>query len=288
MKVLLFGASGQVGREFVQGWQRHPGEIQLTAPTRSQVDLSRPDQIRNLIHALHPQVVINAAAYTAVDQAESDPDTALTINATAPAAIAEACRQIDARLIHYSTDYVFDGSKRSPYVETDAVAPLNVYGQTKLKGDHGIMASGARHVILRVGWVYSPFGKNFFLNMLKRAYSGTTLRIVNDQFGVPTSADAIAAVTTQLLDFPEVEGLYHYAPLGQCSWFEFAQQIMQTAGVHASIVPIVTSEYPTPARRPVYSIMSSVKLRRTLPIVDETWQEQLERNVSRLPASVQA
>lgn len=288
MKVLLFGASGQVGKEFVEQWQRRPGAIQLTAPRRSQVDLSRPDQIRNLIDALHPHVVINAAAYTAVDQAESDPDTALMINATAPAAIAEACRSIDARLIHFSTDYVFDGSKHSPYIETDAVAPLNVYGQTKLKGDQGITASGARHVILRVGWVYSPFGKNFFLNMLGRARGGTALRIVDDQIGVPTGADAIAAVTTQLLQHPDLEGLFHYSPAGQCSWFEFAREIMRAAGVHASLTPIKTSEYPTPARRPAYSVMSSAKLRSALRLAAEPWQEQLERNVSRLPASVQA
>ena len=287
MKVLLFGASGQVGREFVQGWQRRPGAVQLSAPRRSEVDLSRPDQIRNLILALQPHVVINAAAYTAVDQAESDPDAALMINAAAPAAIAEACRQIDARLIHFSTDYVFDGAKGTPYVEADTPDPLNVYGRSKLKGDHGIIASRARHLILRVGWIYSPFGKNFFLNILRRARAGTALRIVNDQIGVPTSADAIAGIAAQLLERPDLEGLFHYAPAGRCSWFEFAQQIVATADVTAQITPIPTSDYPTPAKRPAYSVMSSARLRGVLPVADETWEEQLERNVARMAASVQ-
>ena len=287
MKVLLFGASGQVGREFVQGWQRRPGTIQLTAPRRSEVDLSQPDQIRNLIFALQPHAVINAAAYTAVDQAESNPDPALMINAGAPAAIAESCRQIDARLIHFSTDYVFDGAKGAPYVESDTPNPLNVYGRTKLKGDHGVIASGARHTILRVGWIYSPIRKNFFLNILRRARAGTALRIVNDQIGVPTSADAIAAITAQLLERPDLEGLFHYAPAGRCSWFDFAQQIVTAAEVPAQITPIPTSDYPTPAKRPAYSVMSSAKLRGVLPIADETWEEQLERNVARIAASVQ-
>lgn len=287
MKVLLFGASGQLGREFVQRWQRSPGAMQLTAPTRAQVDLSRPDQIRNLIFALQPHIVINAAAYTAVDQAESDPDAALMINAAAPAAIAEACRQIDARLIHFSTDYVFDGAKGTPYVESDAANPLNVYGRTKLKGDHGVVASGARHTILRVGWVYSPFGRNFFLNMLRRARAGMPLRIVDDQIGVPTSADAIAAVAAQLVDRPDLEGLFHYAPAGRCSWFEFVQQIVVSAEVDAQITPIPTSDYPTPAKRPAYSVMSSAKLRGALPLADESWEEQLERNVACMAASVQ-
>lgn len=287
MKVLLFGASGQVGREFVQRWQRRPGAIQLTAPTRAQVDLGHPDQIRNLVLALQPHAVINAAAYTAVDQAETDADAALMINAAAPAAIAEACRQIDARLIHFSTDYVFDGAKGAPYVETDTPNPLNVYGRTKLKGDHGVIASGARHLILRVGWVYSPFGRNFFLNMLRRARAGTALRIVNDQIGVPTSADAIATITRQLLDFPDLAGLFHYAPAGRCSWYDFARQIVATAEVDAQITPIPTSDYPTPAKRPAYSVMSSAKLRGVLPLADESWEEQLERNVDRMAASVQ-
>ena len=287
MKVLLFGASGQVGREFVQGWQRRPGAVQLTAPRRSEVDLSRPGEIRNLILALQPHIVINAAAYTAVDQAESDPEAALMVNAAAPAAISDACRQIDARLIHFSTDYVFDGAKGAPYVESDAANPLNVYGRTKLKGDHGVIASGARHTILRVGWVYSPFGRNFFLNMLRRARAGTALRIVNDQIGVPTSADAIAAIAAQLLERPDLEGLFHYAPAGRCSWFDFAQQIVAAAEVTAQITPIPTSEYPTPAKRPTYSVMSSAKLRGALPLADESWEEQLERNVARAAASVQ-
>lgn len=287
MKVLLFGASGQVGREFVERWQRRPGAIQLTAPRRSQVDLGQPDQIRNLIFALQPHVVINAAAYTAVDQAESDADAALMINAAAPAAIAESCCRIDARLIHFSTDYVFDGTKGALYVETDAPAPLNVYGRTKLQGDHGIIASGARHTILRVGWVYSPFGRNFFLNILRRARAGTPLRIVDDQIGVPTSADAIAAIAAQLVERPDLEGLFHYAPAGRCSWFGFAQQIVASAEVNAQIMPIPTSDYPTPAKRPGYSVMSSAKLRGVLPLADESWEEQLGRNVARMAASVQ-
>jgi dTDP-4-dehydrorhamnose reductase len=143
-------------------------------------------------------------------------------------------------------------------------------------------------VILRVGWVYSPFGKNFFLNMLRRAREGTALRIVNDQIGVPTSADSIAAVTAQVLHAPDLAGLFHYAPSGQCSWFEFTQLIMRTAGVRASVDPITTAEYPTPARRPAYSVLDSEKLRAALPIANESWEEQLERNVARVHASVQA
>jgi dTDP-4-dehydrorhamnose reductase len=286
MKVLLFGASGQLGRELTLALQ-DDAHVELLAADRAQADFADLQALRQAVEESRAEVVINAAAYTAVDQAESEAEAALTINGAAPAAIAEACRQSDTRLIHYSTDYVFDGAKRAPYVETDAVAPLNVYGKTKFKGDQGVISSGARHVIVRVGWVYSPFGRNFFLNVLRRARAGTALRIVDDQIGIPTSADAIAAVTAQILHRPDLEGLYHYAPAGQCSWYEFARQIVARAEINAQITPIATSEYPTPAKRPVNSVMSSAKLRSALPIADESWEEQLERNVERLAASVQ-
>jgi dTDP-4-dehydrorhamnose reductase len=287
MKVLLFGASGQVGRELTLALQDEP-QVELLTVVRAQADLLDVKAVHDAVIKSRADAVINAAAYTAVDQAESNADTAMMINGAAPAAIAEACRQIDARLIHYSTDYVFDGEKRLPYVESDAVSPLNVYGKTKLRGDQGITASGVRHVILRVGWVYSPFGRNFFLNILRRAQAGTPLRIVNDQIGVPTAADAIATVTRQLLNEPALEGLFHYAPSGVCSWFEFTQQIMRCVDLETNITPIRSAEYPTPARRPAYSVMSSAKLSSLLPVKAESWQEQLERNVSRLTASVQA
>jgi dTDP-4-dehydrorhamnose reductase len=287
MKVLLLGASGQLGRELMLALQADK-RVGLQVPDRAQVDFLDPSTVRDAIRVSGADVVINAAAYTAVDRAESEPELARAINAVAPGVIAEMCKQTGARLIHYSTDYVFDGTKRAPYVESDPVAPLNVYGQTKLEGDQAVHSSGARHVILRVGWVYSPFGKNFFLNMLRRAREGTALRIVNDQIGVPTSADSIAAVTAQVLHAPDLAGLFHYAPSGQCSWFEFTQLIMRTAGVRASVDPITTAEYPTPARRPAYSVLDSEKLRAALPIANESWEEQLERNVARVHASVQA
>jgi len=286
MKVLLFGASGQLGRELTLLLREH-AHVELLALDRAQVDFADLQALRAAVLENRPHTVINAAAFTAVDLAESEPARAMTINGAAPAAIAEACRQSDARLIHYSTDYVFDGAKQTPYVETDLVAPLNVYGKTKLKGDQGIVASGARHLILRVGWVYSPFGKNFFLNMLRRARAGTPLRIVNDQIGVPTSAEAIAGATSAVLQAPDLEGLFHLAPAGQCSWFEFTQEIMAAAGISARISAITTAEYPTPARRPAYSVMSSAKLRAVLPLSAETWQEQLARTVSRLHASIE-
>jgi dTDP-4-dehydrorhamnose reductase len=286
MKVLLFGASGQVGRELALTLGDDV-RVELLTRDRAQSDFADLQAVRDAVIESHPHTVINAAAYTAVDQAEANAERAMTINGAAPAAIAEACRQIDARLIHYSTDYVFDGAKRVPYVEDDPVAPLNVYGQTKLKGDRGIVASGTRHVILRVGWVYSPFGKNFFLNILRRARAGTPLRIVHDQIGVPTSADSIAALTAQLLHRPDLNGLYHYAPAGQCSWFDFAQRIVERAEINAQITSIPTAEYPTPAKRPPYSVLSSDRLRSVVPVADEDWEAQLERNIARLAASVE-
>lgn len=287
MKVLLFGASGQLGTELTLALQEDP-DVELRGLDRAEVDFSEPAATAEAVRASNADVVINAAAYTAVDRAESEPERARAINGVAPGVIAEACKQIDARLMHYSTDYVFDGAKRSPYVETDPVAPLNVYGQTKLEGDQAIAASGARHLILRIGWVYSPFGRNFFLNMLRRAREGTALRIVDDQVGVPTSADSIARVTVQALRDPGLEGVFHYAPSGQCSWFEFTRRILELADVGASATPIPSVDYPTPARRPAYSVMSSAKLHSAIRLPRESWQDQLQRNVSRVHAPAQA
>ncbi len=266
MKILLSGSTGQVGYELVRSLQ---GLGEVVAVDRDRMDLSNLDQVRDVIQAVRPGLIVNPAAYTAVDKAETDSLLAHRINADAPAVMAREARALGAKLIHYSTDYVFDGSGSGPYRETDATGPINVYGQSKLAGEQAIAASGADHLILRTSWVYGMRGKNFLLTMMRLAREREQLRVVNDQHGAPTWSRTIADTTALILSQARVGGpdwwrqhggTYHLTSQGQTTWYGFTQAILAAADIQCNLVPIPSAEYPVPAARPVNSVMDCSKL----------------------------
>lgn len=297
MKILLLGANGQVGHELRRSLAAL-GEI--VATTRSGTlpdgvaceiaDFDRPETLAPLIERVAPDLVVNAAAYTAVDRAEDDRDAAFRANAQAPALLAEACASRGLKLIHYSTDYVFDGSAGRPYREEDATAPLGVYGASKLAGEEAIRASGADHLILRTAWVYGVRGSNFLLTMLRLGKDRDELRVVADQHGTPTSAALIADITALLAArHPQASGVLHLTAAGATSWCGFAQAIMTAAHErkllpHAvRVTPIETRDYPTRARRPAYSCLDTQRLRSFAGVELPAWPEALERVLDHIP-----
>lgn len=272
--ILLTGCSGQVGYELERSLQ---GLGQVVAVDRSRMDLADLDQVRRVIREVKPALIVNPAAYTAVDKAESEPELAHRINAEAPAVMAEEALKLGAALVHYSTDYVFPGNNPAARVETDATAPVNVYGASKLAGEQAIAASGVPHLIFRTSWVYGMRGKNFLLTMLKLARERDELRIVHDQHGAPTWSRTIADTTALVLAqaqggqpgaglprdsdwWREHSGIYHLSSQGQTTWHDFTQAILDEAGIACRLHPIASAEYPTPARRPAYSVLSSQRL----------------------------
>jgi len=290
-RVLVTGARGQVGTDLVR---LLAGEAEVVAHDRASLDLADPAAIVARVRESRPAVIVNAGAYTAVDRAESEPELARAVNATAPGVLAAEAKRAGALLIHYSTDYVFDGTKPSAYVETDATAPLSAYGRTKLEGEQAIAASGCDHVILRTSWVYAPHGKNFMLTMLRLAAEREELRIVSDQHGAPTSSLQLARATRAILADPAraraASGIYHATAAGETTWSEFAREIFTRwsklrAGFKAPrVVPIATAEYPTPAHRPANSVLSSAKLAATLGVRIPDWREGLDEALSGLAA----
>jgi dTDP-4-dehydrorhamnose reductase len=266
VKVLLTGSTGQVGYELARSLQ---GVGEVVAVDRGVMDLSDLDQVRDVIRRVKPGLIVNPAAYTAVDKAESEPELAYRINAEAPGVMAEEARALGAALVHYSTDYVFDGTQATPRVENDAVGPLNVYGASKLAGEQAIAAAGIPHLIFRTSWVYGMRGKNFLLTMLRLAKERDELRVVADQHGAPTWSRTIADTTAQVLSqahaggrewWEQNSGVYHLSAQGQTTWHEFTQAIVEEAGLSCQVLPITSADYPTPARRPQYSVMSSERL----------------------------
>ena len=288
MKILLVGKNGQVGWELARILTKL-GE--LTAIGRSDLDLTDAAKIRQTIRSTQPDVIINAAAYTAVDKAETESELAMAINGAVPGIMAAEAKKLNCTLIHYSTDYVFDGAKRSPYVESDSTNPLNVYGRSKLAGEQAIAASGAMHLIFRTSWVYSPRGSNFLLTVKRLLREKRELRIANDQIGSPTSAADIAEGTVRALKTflkepqlrrEQISGLYHLTAAGETSWYGFAEEILKGEGANLhSVIPklssISTAEYPTPARRPLYSVLSNQKLRQTFGFQLPPWKEGLKK-----------
>lgn len=266
MKILLTGASGQVGHALLRTL---PALGELIVPTRDQLDLLNHDQLRAVIRSERPDLIVNCAAYTAVDQAESDAEIAHRINAHAPAVIAAEAKLLDAGLVHFSTDYVFDGVKAGPYVETDIPNPLNVYGASKWAGEQAIALSGVKHLILRSSWVFGMYRHNFLLTILRLAQTRPELHIVADQTGVPTWSVTIAEITAAILSsitagdnwWTDYGGTYHLCSEGHTSWHGFAQAIVREAGLSCVVHPISSAEYRAPARRPSNSIMSAEKLR---------------------------
>ena len=294
MKFLLLGTYGQVGHELRRALAPL-GEVvcatrdgQLEGhPGCESADLDRPTTLGALVERIGPDVVVNAAAYTAVDRAEAASEAAFRVNAESPAALAAACASRDALLVHYSTDYVFDGTATRPYREEDPVAPLTEYGRSKLAGEVAIRGSGARHLVFRTAWVYADRGSNFMLTMLRLARERDELRVVADQTGTPTPAALIADVTASILSRPfERSGLWHLTAQGETTWHGFASAIVaraQARGLiaHAPrVVPIATADYPTPARRPAYSRLDCSRLERDFGIVLPEWRAALDAVLS--------
>lgn len=283
MKILITGKNGQVGWE-LQRTLAPLGEV--VAVDRQALDLTSPDAIRALIREIKPALIVNPAAYTAVDKAESEPELAMAVNGIAPGIMAEEAKKLGAAMIHYSTDYVFDGSHTAPYVETDTPCPINVYGRTKLAGEQAIQASGIPHLILRTSWVYGSRGKNFLLTVLRLAGERDELKIVDDQIGAPTSSRMIAEATAQIIaqtrgELTEASGLYHLTAGGQTSWHGFTAAILenrarQSGAAKPRLSPIPTSAYPLPAPRPHYSVMSNDKLRNTFGVAIPAWEIGLD------------
>jgi dTDP-4-dehydrorhamnose reductase len=299
IRVLVTGAGGQVGAATAR---MLAGLADVTAHDRASLDLSDASQLSARIREARPDVIVNAAAYTAVDRAESEPDRARAVNAVAPGIIAAEAKSLGALLVHFSTDYVFDGTKGEPYVEEDAPAPLGVYGRTKLDGERAVAQSGCAHVILRTAWVYGPTGKNFMLTMLRLAEKGGPLRVVSDQRGAPTTSTQLARAVAQLLGGVSIDpgsvdrvkasaGLYHATASGETTWHGFATAIYeerarrsQGAFTPPQVNAITTAEFPTPAKRPAYSVLSSAKLERTFGVRLGPWREGLVEAISVLAA----
>lgn len=285
--ILLFGRNGQLGNRL----QRLLGDrFRVAATDTSEVDFCNPDQVRESVHRYRPSLVINAAAYTAVDKAESDSDTAFAVNAEAPAAMAEAAAQTGAGLLHFSTDFVFDGNKATPYVEEDEARPLNVYGASKLAGEQHILDSDAHALIFRTSWLYGPTGNNFLLTMRRLLSERDELSVVDDQTGTPTSVLELAdLVTVGLPDSPsqfadycrQHRGLYHLSCEGQGTWFEFAAQIrsklVEDGTAVAELHAIPSSDYPTPAERPGYSLLDKSRFIAEFGRTPANWRADLDR-----------
>lgn len=281
LKILISGQQGQVSREL----QARLGDLaHLHVLGRDQLDLAHPEGIAEKVRAIAPDLIINAAAHTAVDQAESEPELAFAINATAPGVFAEEAKGLGIPLIHYSTDYVFDGSKAGAYSEDDATNPLGVYGQSKLAGEQAIAAVGGQHLILRTSWVYSTHGRNFLLTMQRLLQEKPELRVVADQIGAPTWAGTIADSTRQLIQHWQAGnagawGVYHLTAQGETSWFGFAQAIGEQLKAQgkpcANLLPIASSEYPTPARRPLNSRLDCSRLQREWNVSQPDWHQAL-------------
>lgn len=292
LRLMVTGTSGQVGFELLRSLAPL-GEI--IAVNRNGMELSDPDAIRRTLRDIRPDVLVNAAAWTAVDRAEAQPDAATAINAVAPGIMAEVCRRIDALLIHYSTDFVFDGHRAEPWTEDDATGPLNVYGATKLAGERAVAQVGGRHLVLRTSWVYSLRGHNFLRTMVRLAQRGVELRVVDDQFGSPTPAAALADLTAHLIDrhhaaerYRVLRGVYHASCAGRTNWHEFAVTLLgwlfarpaQRESLRfdrlPTVEPIPTGAYPLPARRPANSQLSLYKLNTDWGLTMPNWRTALE------------
>jgi dTDP-4-dehydrorhamnose reductase len=304
--ILLTGRGGQLGSELNR---LLPNLGEVISPDRSELDLRDPEKICRLMRDVQPQLVVNAAAYTAVDAAEADEASAQAVNAEAPQIFALEAKKLGALLVHFSTDYVFDGSKDTPYVESDCPNPLNAYGRTKLAGEEAIRDAGCAHLIFRTSWVYGTRGRNFLLTILRLATEREELKIVDDQTGAPTSAKDLAEATTTILKgifagatgangqlaFPKVTGTYHMTAAGHTTWYEFTKAILEeaaraprelswlTAATHgrpiisSRVLPISTQAFGLPARRPSYSVLSNACLLQTFGVTLAEWRTQLQR-----------
>jgi len=268
LRILLTGRNGQVGWELERAL---PALGEVVATDRKDLNLESAEAISKVIRKVKPKVVVNAAAYTGVDRAESDYDLAMRVNGIAPGVLADEAKRLGALLVHYSTDYIFGGETTSSYVETDTANPVNAYGLTKLEGEKRIAGSGCRYLTLRTSWVYAPRGRNFFLAMAKKIQAGDDVHVVNDQRGVPSEARFVAEMTLALLQ-NAAEGTFHVVPGGSTTWHGFATEIAKHLAPEKIIRPIASDEYPTPARRPRNSVLNSAKLAHRLGMLPADWR----------------
>lgn len=278
-RILLTGSKGQVGSAL----RLVLPQSALISSDRNTLNLANPDSIRNTVRDCKPTIIINAAAYTTVDRAETEADLAMAVNGVAPGILAEEAKRINATLIHYSTDYVFDGRKLTAYTETDTPNPLSIYGKTKLAGERAIQAVGAAHYILRTSWVYASEGTNFMNTILRLAHERPELRIVDDQIGAPTWARAVAEMTEKILTAgtDSQHGLYHFTAKGAVTWYGFARAILDKVQTISGVVPpkltpITTADYPLPARRPANSRLDTTRFNAAFDITPTPWQDLLE------------
>ncbi len=279
MKILLAGINGQLGQEL------HPMLVKLGDVTwvdRETLDLSQPEMIRQVMAEVKPDLIVNACAYTAVDKAESEPDLAMAVNGTGVGILAEEAHKLGARLIHVSTDYVFDGCQSHPYQETDPTNPIGVYGKSKLAGEQAIQQVGGDYIIVRTAWVYGVGGMgNFVKTMLRLGSSRDELRVVTDQVGSPTWTKDLAEAIVYMIQNSPASGIYHYTNSGVCSWYDFAIAIFEEATALGfplqvqRVVPITTAEYPTPAKRPAYSVLSHRKISAVMGTHPPHWRRSL-------------
>lgn len=286
--ILLFGAGGQLGQELVA--RATFRSVPLQALTRAEIDIADEAAVRGAIARARPSVIVNAAAYTKVDKAESEPDAARRANAIAPALLARAARAADAALVHISTDYVFDGSKTGAYTEADPVSPLGVYGRSKAEGEDAVRAALPRHLIVRTSWVYGAYGHNILKTVLRLAAERDELRFVADQRGCPTSthdlAEAILGIAPRLAAREPLSGTYHFAGTGATTWHGFVERVVAAqaafTGRRPRVTPITTADYPTPARRPANSELDSSLFAATFGIRAAPWERRVEATVTQL------
>ncbi len=283
MKILLFGANGQLGTELQRCW----GADEVVPITRTVCDLRDPHAISNTVRDVGPQIILNAAAYTAVDQAESERENCLAINGIAPGVMAAEAVRCGALLVHYSTDYVFDGTKDGAYDEADEANPRNQYGKSKLEGERSIRATRANYLIFRTSWIFSPHGKNFVTTMLRLAKECNSLKVVDDQIGSPTSARAIASATARVMRIvgsgpKATAALYHMTAAGGVTWYGFAREIFRRAHLEQtiSVAPLTSENYVTPAQRPRNSRLSNDRFSERFGFRLSSWQEQLDEALS--------
>lgn len=281
MVVLVTGAGGQLGQALQFIAPNHP-KIQFVFCSSSKLDITNTNNIEQLFKQIEPDFCINAAAYTAVDKAESEPEKAHLINAVGPKNLAVVCKEFDTVLLHISTDFVFDGSKNSPYTEDDIPNPTGIYGQTKLDGEKAVQETWDKHFIIRTSWVYSQFGNNFMKTMLRLAKERDKLSVVNDQIGTPTNAVDLAEVLIQIIlsenrqPTTDNYGIYNFSNEGQCSWYYFAKKIFEINNIKINLEPIPTTSFPTPAKRPAYSVLDKSKIKKTFDVEVKYWEEELK------------
>jgi dTDP-4-dehydrorhamnose reductase len=290
MKFLITGSTGQLGQELVR--QSRGLNVEIQTPSRMEMDITDIDQIHHHLVNYRPSIVVNAAAYTHVDKAETECDLAFAVNKAGPAFLAQSCAKLHIPLIHISTDYVFDGTKEEPYVETDPIAPLGMYGRSKAEGETAIRSCLKEHIIIRTSWLYSVYRHNFVKTMLKLGAEKNVIRVVSDQFGSPTSAadlaEAVLTISAKIHEGIIIDwGIYHYCSAGITTWHGFAENILDLAKPYGSIKvqrveAISTAEFPTPAKRPVYSVLNCKRIKKHFGIEPKAWQASLQTTIDRI------